>query len=88
MKLLVWQYCLEVVMFNHKQFEKKIYSLVTREINKSFSTIPKSDVGSVQAEGIQLHKWVMKTLHFIAEESATQILCGLLSNAEARKKKY
>jgi hypothetical protein len=75
-------------VFNHKQFEDKVYSLVTREINKTFLTILKSDVGSVQTEGIKLHKRVMETLHYIAEEVATQILYGLLANSEARRKKY
>ena len=75
-------------MFNHKQFEEKVYSLVTRQINKAFSKLLKSDGGAVQVEGIKLHKQVMKALHSIAEEVAAQILCGLLANAEARRKKY
>lgn len=76
-------------MFNHKQFEDKIYNLVTREINKAFSTLLKNDSGAVQAEGIKLHKQVMKALHYTAEEVAAQILFGLLANAEASiMKKY
>ena len=74
-------------MFNHKQFEEKVYSLVTRQINKAFSKLLKSDGGAVQVEGIKLHKQVMEVLHSIAEEVTTQILCGLLTNAEAKKKK-
>ena len=76
-------------MFNHKKFEDKIYSLVTREVNKAFSTLLKSDGGAVQSEGVKLHKQVMEALHYIAEEVATQILFGLLANAEASiMKKY
>ena len=75
-------------MFNHKKFEDKIYSLVTREVNKAFSTLLKSDGGAVQSEGVKLHKQVMEALHYIAEEVATQILFGLLANAEARMKKH
>ena len=74
-------------MFNYKQFEDKVYGLVTREINKAFSTLLKNDGGAVQVEGIKLHKQVMEALHYIAEEVATQILYGLLANAEARRKK-
>lgn len=74
-------------MFNHKQFEDKVYSFVTREINKAFSKLLKSNGGAVQVEGIKLHKQVMEALHSIAEEVTTQILYGLLVNAEARRKK-
>ena len=74
-------------MFNPKKFEDKVYSLVTREVNKAFSTLLKSDGGAVQSEGVKLHKQVMKALHYTAEEIATQILFGLLANAEARMKK-
>ena len=76
-------------MFNHKKFEGKVYSLVTKEINKAFSALLKSDEGAVQSEGVKLHKQVMEALHYTAEEVATQILFGLLANAEARlMKKY
>ena len=76
-------------MFNHKKFEAKIYSLVTREVNKAFSKLLKSDGGAVQSEGVKLHKQVMEALHYIAEETATQILFGLLANTEASiMKKY
>jgi len=74
-------------MFNHKQFEDKVYGLVTREINKAFSKLLKSNGGAVQVEGIRLHKQVMEALHSIVEEVAAQILSGLLSNSEARRKK-
>ena len=74
-------------MFNHKKFKDKVYDLVTREINKAFSKLLKSDGGAVQVEGIKLHKQVMEALHYTAEEVATQILYGLLANSEARKKK-
>lgn len=85
--MLLYQYCLEVLMFNHKQFEEKVYSLVTREINKAFSTLLKSDGGAVQVQGIKLHKQVMEALHDITEEVAAQILYGLLANSEAKRKK-
>ena len=76
-------------MFNHKKFEDKVYSLVTREVNKAFSKLLKSDGGAVQSEGVKLHKQIMEALHSIAEEAATQILFGLLANAEASiMKKY
>jgi hypothetical protein len=76
-------------MFNHKKFEDKVYSLVTREVNKAFSTLLKNDGGAVQSEGVKLHKQVMEALHSIAEEVATQILFGLLASAEASiMKKY
>jgi|APEBP8051072661_1049379.scaffolds.fasta_scaffold02035_8 hypothetical protein len=74
-------------MFNYKQFEDKVYGLVTGEINKAFSTLLKSNRDAVQVEGIKLHKQVMEALHYIAEEVAAQILYGLLANAEVKKKK-
>lgn len=86
--VLYHQYCLGVSMFNHKQFEDKVYSLVTREINKAFSKLLKGDGRVIQAEGVKLHKQVIQALHHIAEETATQILFGLLANVEARRKKY
>lgn len=67
-------------MFNQKQFEKKIYALVTQEVNEVFSTLLKTDRSTIQTEGIKIQREVMQVLHSIIEETVTQILCGLLLN--------
>lgn len=67
-------------MFNPEQFEQKIYSLVTLEINKEFSKILKKGDEVMQTEGIKMQRQIMEILHYITEEIATQILYGLLVN--------
>jgi hypothetical protein len=68
-------------MFNAEKFKKKVYGLVTKEVNTIFSKILKGDKRAVQKEGIQVHKQVMEILHFVTEETITQILCGLLAHS-------
>jgi hypothetical protein len=67
-------------MFNAEKFKKKVYGLVTKEVNTIFSKILKGDKRALQKEGIQVHKQVMEILHFVTEETVTQILCGLLAH--------
>ena len=66
-------------MFNAKKFEQKVYRLVTKEVNAVFSKILKGDKREVQKEGIKVQKQVMEILHFVTEETAVQILYGLIS---------
>lgn len=69
-------------MFNKKKFEQKVYTLVTQEVNDVFSKILRGDKSAVQKEGIKVHRQVMETLHFVVEETAIQILYGLLAYRE------
>ena len=71
-----------VIMFNVKKFERKVYGLVTKEVNTVFSKILIGDKEAVQKEGIKIQQQVMKVLHFVTEETAMQILCGLLLHIE------
>lgn len=66
-------------MFNAKKFEQDVYGLVTKEVNTIFSKILKGDKRAVQKEGIKIQKQVMEILHFVTEETAMQILYGLLA---------
>jgi hypothetical protein len=66
-------------MFNPKEFEQKVYALVTQEVNKAFSKILNSDKEAVQQKGVKVHRQVMKALHLVTEETAIQILHGLLA---------
>lgn len=64
-------------MFNPKQFESKVYALVTKEVNQAMSTL--GDGGSsTHSKGIQLQRQIMKALHSVTEEIAVQIFYGLL----------
>lgn len=72
-------------MFNPKKFESKVYALVTREVNKAFTKL--SDSSKDQTKGIQFHQQIMQALHGVTEETATQILYGLLLSAQVQSKK-
>jgi hypothetical protein len=74
-------------MFNPKQFENKVYALVTQQVNKVFSKLLKGSEKEMQAESIKLQRQVMEALHYIAEEVSSQILCGLLINIESKNKR-
>jgi hypothetical protein len=65
-------------MFNPKQFENRVYTLVTKEVNKAFSALLKKDNSVIELEGIKMQKQVMKALHCVVQETAIQILYGLL----------
>lgn len=65
-------------MFNPKQFEKRVYTLVTKEVNKAFSALLKRDNRVIELEGIKMQKQVMEALHCVVQETAIQILYGLL----------
>lgn len=73
-------------MFNPKKFESKVYALVTREVNKAFKKLSDSSEEN-QTKGIQFHQQIMQALHEVTEETAVQILYGLLVNAQVRAKK-
>lgn len=73
-------------MFDPKKFESKIYALVTREVNKAFAKLLNSN-GADQTKGIQFHQQIMKALHEVTEETAIQILYGLLVSAQVQVKK-
>jgi hypothetical protein len=69
-------------MFNAKKFEQKIYEIVTKEVNTVFSKILIGDKRAVQKEGIKIQQQFMKILHSVTEETATQILYGLLIHSK------
>ena len=76
-------------MFNPKQFENAVYAFVTHEVNKAVSTFSK-DKEKARTEGIRFHRQIMEILHEVTEETATQILYGLLlaqENTQPRKGK-
>lgn len=66
-------------MFNAKQFEEKLYTLVTQEVNQAVTLILIGGKENVQTQGIQLQRQVTKALHDIVEETSIQILYGLLA---------
>jgi len=68
-------------MFNAEKFKQNVYELVTKEVNTVFSEILKGDKRAVQKEGIKVQKQVMEMLHFVTEETAMQILYGLLAHS-------
>lgn len=73
-------------MFNPKQFESKVYALVTQEVNQAMSTL--WDGGSsTHSKGIQLQRQIMKALHSVTEETAIQIFYGLLLIVQEGAKK-
>ena len=66
-------------MFNQQQFEDKVYELVTREINAFFNS------GKfAQAEIINAQKQILHSLHFVIEETISQIVYGMLMMANAK----
>jgi hypothetical protein len=67
-------------MFNSKQFEAKVYKMVTKEVNKAFVELLKRDDGIYQEEGIQLQRKIMDALQYITAEVTSQVLYGLLLN--------
>lgn len=76
-------------MFNPKKFESAVYAFVTDKVNKAVSTVSK-DKEKARTEGIRFHRQIMEALHEITEETATQILYGLLlaeENTRPRKGK-
>ena len=66
-------------MFKQQQFEDKVYELVTREINDFFSS------GEfAQAEIINAQKQILHSLHFVIEETISQLVYGILMMANAQ----
>ena len=72
-------------MFNSKQFEEKVYALVTKEVNEAFNLLLKGHQDTVQIQGIKLQREMMKVLHGVVSEVAAQILYGLLAYTGAKK---
>lgn len=69
-------------MFNQQQFEDKVYELVTREINAFFNSRE-----FVQADVINAQKQILHSLHFVIEETISQIVYGMLMMANAKGEK-
>jgi hypothetical protein len=67
--------------FNQQQFEDKVYALVTREMNAFFSGREPA-----QAEIVSAQKQILHSLHFVIEETITQIIYALLMMANTQQK--
>ena len=68
-------------MFNQQQFEDKVYELVTREINDFFNS------GEfAQVEIINAQKQILRSLHFVIEETISQLVYGIFMMANAKEK--
>lgn len=64
--------------FDEIGFEKKIYRLVTAEINELFSTLIKADDQErLQGDGVRIQLAVTKGLHRVVQETVMQISYGL-----------
>lgn len=62
-------------MFSATDFENKVYAFVTKEVNDTFSALPK---GTSQQERFRMQGQMMKALHLVTEETIMQISYGLM----------
>jgi len=67
------------MMFNQKQFEDKVYELVTTESNKVFSKLLKWDENTIQKEGLKTQRKMLESMHQVIEELVTQNTYGFLA---------
>lgn len=67
--------------FNKQQFEDKIYEVVTSEVNNFFK---KGDYN--QSDALKTQRQMLQALHFIAEETISQIVWGMLIMMNVNKK--
>ena len=73
-------------MFNQKQFEDKVYELVTTESNKVFSKLLKWDENTIQKEGLKTQRKMLESMHRVIEELVTQNTYGFLARQRGTAK--
>ena len=64
-------------MFDEAEFEKRIYGMVTDEVNGVFMKLVKEDEEALQGNGVRMQLSVMKALHGVIEEMIIQMSYGL-----------
>ena len=67
-------------MINRKQFQNKLYSIVTRDVDEACSELLKGDRKTLQTNAIQIQQQVIYAMNWITEQTVIKISNGLLLN--------
>lgn len=67
-------------MFNRKQFQHKICSIVTKDVKEAYVKLRNENRKTIQADGMKMQRQVICAMHYITEETVAMIGQNLLED--------